>query len=150
MVGRRVFIASESIDDLRARHQLQSGTTGARMAVRKQAAEGVLDCEATNEWPEEIRMSKHIEKLVAIKPDTRVTTGPARAPRQERVSMLLTPEEFAAATGISLHTVRIWVRQGLICSLPIGVTGRVRRIPVGEVERVRKFNGNGTAAPVQE
>ena len=95
-------------------------------------------------------MGKRVGKLVALKRDTPLS-APAKQQHEKSADLaLLTPEQFASATGIGIHTVRIWIRQGIICSLPVGTTGRVRRIPSGEVERIRGLHGNGTIASVQE
>lgn len=95
-------------------------------------------------------MAQRAEKLIAITSVTQANHPPAKQPRTDAGSVLLTPEQFAAATGIGIYTVRIWMRQGIIVSLPMGLTGRVRRIPAGEVDRVRRLDGNRTTASVQE
>lgn len=95
-------------------------------------------------------MARRAEKLIAITPDTQVIPPSSKQARTDAGPVLLTPEQFAAAAGIGIYTVRIWMREGIIVSLPMGLTGRVRRIPAGEVDRVRRLDGNRTAASVQE
>lgn len=95
-------------------------------------------------------MGKRVEKLVAFKRDTPVRAESAHQQRIDTRPALLTPEQFAKAAGIGIYTVRIWMRQGIICSLPVGVTGRVRRIPAGEVERIKGVHGNGATTSIQE
>lgn len=95
-------------------------------------------------------MARRIEKLVAITTDTSVIRGEPRRSRSGNAQALLTPEQFAEAAGVSVYTVRVWMRQGLIASLPVGVTGRVRRIPAREIERITTGHGNGTTPPLHE
>jgi hypothetical protein len=94
-------------------------------------------------------MGNRIGKLVALKGDTPLAAQSKQQGNGATLA-LLTPEQFASVTGIGIYTVRIWIRQGIICSLPVGTTGRVRRIPSGEVERIRGLHGNGTTASVQK
>lgn len=93
-------------------------------------------------------MRARAEKLVALKADT-----PLMSTRNAQLSpatdpALVTPEQFASAAGIGIYTVRIWMRQGIITSLPVGTTGRVRRIPAGEIERIKALHGNGATPSI--
>jgi len=87
-------------------------------------------------------MAKRIEKSTAPKAAMPLATISSAGTSRGGDAALLTPEQFAASTGISVYTVRVWMRQDIISSLPVGVTGRVRRIPAGEVERIRGLHGN--------
>lgn len=94
--------------------------------------------------------SKRTAKLISITSDVAVAAHQSRQARQENDHAFLTPEQFAGATGLSIYTVRAWMRQDIIVSLPVGVTGRVRRIPAGEVERITSYHGNSAPSSVHE
>lgn len=65
------------------------------------------------------------------------------SPRRERVSnpALLSVEEAARQIGVGIRTARAWVANGTLYSTVVGVSGRVRRVPAGEVERIRRQHG---------
>jgi excisionase family DNA binding protein len=55
---------------------------------------------------------------------------------------LLSVEEAARQLGVGIRTARAWVADGTLYSTVVGVSGRVRRVPAGEVERIRCRHGN--------
>lgn len=64
----------------------------------------------------------------------------ARKPRRARTTnpALLSADQAAHLLGVGVQTVRGWIADGRLYSTVVGVSGRVRRVPAGEVERVRQ------------
>lgn len=57
---------------------------------------------------------------------------------------LLTVAEAARQLGVGLATARAWVAAGTLYSIPVGVTGKIRRVPTGEIERMRRLGATKT------
>jgi excisionase family DNA binding protein len=74
------------------------------------------------------------------------TPTPSSAPHTDPA--LLTIAQAALRLGVGEGTVRDWIRDQTLFSVGLGVTGRVRMIPAGQIERMRNL-GNGTAGQVQ-
>ena len=53
---------------------------------------------------------------------------------------LLGREEFARRVGVGVATVTHWITDGTIYAIPTGLTGRVKKIPAGEVERMKRLH----------
>lgn len=80
--------------------------------------------------------ARKVQKLVPFADRVPILQLPVE-PHQDPA--LLRIEEFAAAVGVGEATVRAWVKAGKVYSIPLGLTERVRRIPAGEVERIRNL-----------
>ncbi|MDE2105291.1 MAG: helix-turn-helix domain-containing protein [Patescibacteria group bacterium] len=63
--------------------------------------------------------------------------APARLQPETDEPALLTVAQFARKVGVGIDTVYAWRKQGIIHTIPVGLTGRVQKIPAGEVERLR-------------
>lgn len=76
-------------------------------------------------------MSQRVKRLVPIRPGDAVAQGP----REE--SPLLSQEQAAKRLGVGKRTIRAWIADGTLFSIPVGISGRCRKIPVAELEKFR-------------
>lgn len=62
----------------------------------------------------------------------------AKAPSPTKpAKLLLSQEEAARAMGIGIDSLKRMMADGTVYSIPVGDTGKQRRIPVAEVEKWR-------------
>jgi hypothetical protein len=78
---------------------------------------------------------ERVHRLVALTGRQSVSRTPT--PPAEEAPALLTVAQFARKVGVGIDTVYQWRKQGIIHTIPVGLTGRVQKIPAGEVERMR-------------
>jgi excisionase family DNA binding protein len=62
---------------------------------------------------------------------------------------LLTKTEAARRLGVSIDTLTVWIADGRIYAVPVGVSGKHVRVPVAEIEKYRSGRyGDGAYPPL--
>lgn len=59
------------------------------------------------------------------------------APQTKPTKPLLSLEDAARAMGIGIGSLKLLIADGTVYSIPVGDTGKHRRVPVAEVEKWR-------------
>lgn len=88
-------------------------------------------------------MKPKVQRLIDLRDRSTIRTlPPPDEPKDDPPFLPL--YEAAKRMGIGLKTLQALTEDGTIFSIPVGVTGKYRKVPVGEIEKWRQGN-YGTA-----
>jgi hypothetical protein len=79
-------------------------------------------------------MAKRVERLIPLRPGDKVAST---KPNSEEEPPLLSQGAAAKRMGIGIETLKALIASGTIFAIPVGTSGKFRKVPVAEVEKWR-------------